>query len=436
MMFNAIEFIETKRDGGHHKQEEISSFVDAVMDDKIADYQLSAWLMAAFLNGLDDEEIMFLTEALANSGDVLHYPAEQKIIDKHSTGGVGDKTTLVLVPLVASCGAKISKLSGPGLGYTGGTVDKLKSIPGMQLSLTNDQFRKQVSSIGCAISGHSLNLAPAEGKFYKMRDVTGTVPSIPLITTSIISKKLAGGAYGYLFDVKSGSGAFMRNTEEAVQLAQKLVLTSKKLGKSCTAIITDMEQPLGEWIGNSAEVAEALQVLKGLGPADTRELCINLGGYMLAMAGSSSTDEEGFAMCAKALDDGSALKKFRELIEAQGGNSLVVEEPEKILPSADFIYSIRADRGGCISRMDAMSIGEGLRALGGGRLRKEDTIDPAVAIKICAKTGDKVNAGDKVIEVHYNLEEQLNAALPHITRCWSVADHADKRKLIIERVYY
>ena len=434
MMFNAVEFIEKKRDGKFHSRGEINGLVEAVMDGSMPDYQLSAWLMAAFLNGLDDDEIMFLTEALAHSGEMLHYPAEHKIIDKHSTGGVGDKTTLVLVPLVASCGAKISKLSGPGLGYTGGTVDKLKSIPGMQLSLDNESFRAQVSAIGCAISGHSANLAPAEGRFYKLRDVTGTVPSVPLITTSIVSKKLAGGAYGYLFDVKSGSGAFMRSKDEAEKLARKLVQISEKLGKICTAVITDMEQPLGEWVGNAAEVLEAIQVLKGCGPEDTRELCINLGGYMLAMSGLCKTYEEGFSVCEKSLYNGTALNKFRELVEAQGGNGLVCEEPEKILPSAKFVYKIKAEKTGYLSKLDALSVGEGLRALGGGRLRKEDTIDPAVAVKLCAKTGDPLNRGDTVIEIHYNSDDQLKSAMPYINSCWDVSDHADRRKLILERI--
>ena len=303
MTFNGIEFIEKKRDGLRHTREELQTFIDTVMRGEMPDYQISAWLMAAFLNGLDDDELMHFTQALAHSGETLSYPQEERIIDKHSTGGVGDKTTLVLIPLVAACGSSISKLSGPGLGYTGGTIDKLESIPGMNMHLSEIEFRDQVKSIGCAISGHSHKLAPAEGKFYKLRDVTGTVPSIPLITASIVSKKLAGGAYGYLFDVKCGSGAFMKDIGEARKLAQKLVDVSKKLGKVCVSVITDMEQPLGEWEGNSAEVCEAIEVLSGRGPSDTRELCLTLAAYMLNMSGRANTYEEGLALSSKALDD-------------------------------------------------------------------------------------------------------------------------------------
>ncbi|NLD05099.1 MAG: thymidine phosphorylase, partial [Synergistaceae bacterium] len=237
MTFKGIEFIEKKRDGLKHTGKELQAFIETVMRGEIPDYQISAWLMAAFLNGLDDDELMHFTQALAHSGETLNYPPEDRIIDKHSTGGVGDKTTLVLIPLVAACGSKISKLSGPGLGYTGGTIDKLESIPNMNLHLSEIEFRDQVNKIGCAISGHSVKLAPAEGKFYRLRDVTGTVPSIPLITASIISKKLAGGAYGYLFDVKCGSGAFMNDIKKAGELAQKLVEISQKLGKECVSII-------------------------------------------------------------------------------------------------------------------------------------------------------------------------------------------------------
>lgn len=433
-MFNAIELIEKKRDGGEHLKCEMQALVDAVMKNEIQDYQLSSWLMAAYLKGLNDDEIMHLTEALANSGDMLHPPEEYKIIDKHSTGGVGDKTTLVLVPLVAACGAKVSKLSGPGLGYTGGTVDKLESIPGMELHLNSEKFREQVHSIGGAISGHSLKLAPAEAKFYMMRSVSGTIPSIALIVTSIISKKLAGGAYGFIFDVKCGSGAFMPNSKDATLLAEKLVLISKKLGKKCIAIITDMEQPLGEWVGNAAEVYEAIEVLSGKGPSDTRELCLTLGGYMLTMAGLSNSPEEGFNMCRIALDDGRALKKFGELIDAQGGNPAVVNDPLKILPAAKYIYDVKINSSGYLSRVDARSIGQALRALGGGRMKYGDIIDPSVSIQICAKVGDKVGTGDAVLRIYYNSEEQLENAMPYLSSCCAVSKNAEKRKLIIGTV--
>lgn len=435
MKFNGIEFIERKRDKLGHTREELQSFINAVMDENVPDYQISAWLMAAFLNGLDDNELMYFTHALAHSGETLNYPAGEMVIDKHSTGGVGDKTTLVLIPLVAACGARISKLSGPGLGYTGGTIDKLESIPGMNMHLSEVEFRDQVNKIGCAISGHSLKLAPAEGKFYRLRDVTGTVPSIPLITASIVSKKLAGGAYGYLFDVKCGSGAFMNDLEKAGQLARKLVDISKKLGKLCVSVITDMEQPLGEWVGNSAEVYEAVEVLSGGGPSDTRELCLTLASHMLNMSGRARTPEEGATLSAKALDDGSALKKFGELVSAQKGDTDVIREPEKVLPRASSTYEIKSDRDGYLSKLDALLIGEGLRALGGGRLTQEDTIDPSVAVQMLCKTGDRVCKGDVVLRIYYNREKQLQESLDYIEKSWKVSDSSEKRRLIIDMVY-
>lgn len=433
-MFNMIEFLECKRDGGRHTREDLQSFISGVMDSSVPNYQLSAWLMAAYLKGLDDDETMYLTEALARSGSMLSYPAEQRIIDKHSTGGVGDKTTLVLVPLVASCGAVISKLSGPGLGITGGTVDKLESIPGMNLHLSAVDFKRQVEKIGCAISGHSVKLAPAEGKFYKMRDVTATVPSIQLITSSIISKKLAGGASGYIFDVKCGSGAFMKDLCSARALAENLVKISKKLGKACISIITDMEQPLGEWVGNAAEVCEAIEVLGGKGPVDTRELCVEFGGNMLLMSGAAETVERGREMCRNALDDGAALKKFAELVEAEGGDVRVTESPKDILPKAALQFDVTAKRSGYVSELKALMIGEGLRLLGGGRMKEDDTIDHAAAIHLNAKIGDKVEYGDAVISVYCNTQDQLDNALPYILKSLTISDSAEKRKLILEHI--
>ncbi len=433
--FNGIGFIENKRDCGKHTGEELHAFVDSVMRKEMPDYQISAWLMAAFLNGLDDDELMHFTMALALSGETLTYPPEDRIIDKHSTGGVGDKTTLVLVPLVAACGSRISKLSGPGLGFTGGTIDKLESIPGMDMHLSDDRFREQVNTIGCAVSGHSLKLAPAEGKFYKLRDVTGTVPSIPLITASIVSKKLAGGAYGYLFDVKCGSGAFMSDAGRAMELAGKLTDVSKKLGKVCLSVITDMEQPLGEWVGNSAEVYEAVEVLSGRGPSDTRELCVALGAAMLEMSGRAKSRYEGAELASKALDDGSALNKFGEMIAAQNGDSAVIREPQKVLPKAAFTYEIRSGRDGYLSKLDALLIGEGLRTLGGGRLTQEDVIDPSVAIQLLHKVGSRISRNDVLIRIFYNSESKLKDSLACFEKCWEVSEKAEKRKLILDTVY-
>ena len=434
MRFNAIEFIEKKRDCLKHTKEDIQAFMDSIMNNFVPDYQISSWLMAAYLNGLDDDEIMYFTEALAHSGAILSYPEGDKIIDKHSTGGVGDKTTLILIPLAAACGAVVSKLSGRGLGYTGGTVDKLESIPNINMHLSETEFREQVKKIGCAISGHSQKLAPAEGKFYKLRDVTGTVPSIPLITASIISKKLAGGAYGYLFDVKCGSGAFMHDFKSALLLAEKLVDVSKKLNKQCVSIITDMEQPLGEWVGNSAEVYEAIEVLSGRGPADTRELCSVLGADMLYMADKAGSRDEGLEKCLKALDDGSALNKFKELIEAQKGDVTVINEPEKILLKTSHVHEIRSNRDGFLSKLDALMIGEGLRALGGGRLTQDDVIDLSVAVQLPLKIGDRVSNDEVIISIYYNSEKKLEESLKYLRNSWTVSDSAEKRKLIIDRI--
>ena len=433
-MFNNVEFIEKKRDGGIHTRQEINSMVSGIMNGTFRDYQVSAWLMASFLKGLNDDETMFLTEALANSGEKLSYSESLHVMDKHSTGGVGDKTTIVLVPLAAACGIKISKLSGPGLGYTGGTVDKLESIPGMQLHLTETEFKEQVDKIGCAVSGHSLRLAPAEGLLYKLRDVTGTVPSIELITSSIISKQLAGGASGYIFDVKSGSGAFMKNKESACELAENLVGISSKLGKKSAAVITDMEQPLGRYIGNSAEVYEAIEVLSGRGPEDTRNLCIILGALMLVMSETVSTVEQGKELCTAALDNGSALDKFKELIEAQHGDSSILQNPEILISKTKYTYEVKSPSSGFVSKLDALCIGEALRALGGGRLRMQDKIDPYVSIELCAKIGDKISKGETIIKVHYDDERQIQNAEPYLKECLEIADKAEKRKLVIDHI--
>ena len=433
-MFNNVEFIEKKRDGGIHTREEINSMVSGIMNGTVRDYQISAWLMASFLKGLNDDETMYLTEALAASGEKISYPESMHVMDKHSTGGVGDKTTIIFVPLAAACGVKISKLSGPGLGYTGGTVDKLESIPGMKLHLTESEFKEQVEKIGCAVSGHSLKLAPAEGMLYKLRDVTGTVPSVALITSSIISKKLAGGASAYVFDVKSGSGAFMKNREEACSLAENLVAISSKLGKKSAVLITDMEQPLGKYIGNAAEVYEAIEVLSGRGPDDTRKLSILLGASVLVMSDIASNFEEGKTLCAAALDSGSALNKFKELIEAQHGDSSILQTPEVLISKTKYIFEIKSPRTGFVSKLDALCIGEALRALGGGRLRMQDEIDPYVSIELCAKIGDKIDKDGTIIKAHYDDERQIQNAAPYLKECFEISDKAEKRKLVIDHI--
>lgn len=433
-MFSVLDFIEKKRDNLAHSEDDIFSFIQSLLSRNISDYHLAAWLMAAYLNGLNDDEVMHLTKALACSGDVITYPDEKRVVDKHSTGGVGDKASIILVPLVASCGAKVSKLSGRGLGYTGGTVDKLESIFGMKLHLSADEFKSQLDKVGCVISGHSLELAPAEGILYRMRDVTGTINSIPLITSSIISKKIAGGAGGYVFDIKCGSGAFMKDEHNAKRLAENLVAVSRRLGKQCSAVISDMEQPLGEWVGNSAEVREAIEVLNGGGPRDTRELCIHLGAHMLVSSGVKVSFEEAFLACERALDNGAAFEKLKELVKAQGGSEDALLYPDRFLPIAENFHDIKAYRDGVVSKLDALSYGEALRALGGGRIKYDDEIDKSVAIRFFAKIGDRVSKDDTVVRIYYNTEERLKNALSYLNDSVLISDACEKRKLIIKTI--
>ncbi len=324
-------FIERKRDGGVHQAEEIRRFVTAFASGEVPDYQAAAWLMAVYYNGLTDEELREFTLAIARSGEVLSFGGDLFLVDKHSTGGVGDKITLLLVPLAAACGLSGAKLSGPGLGFTGGTVDKLEAIPGCRTHLPSEAFLRQVKEIGCAISGHSADLAPAEGKFYSLRDVTATVPSLPLICSSIVSKKIAGGADAFVFDVKCGSGAFMEDYGSAESLAEAMVSLSKNLGKKAMALITDMDQPLGEWVGNAVEVLEAVRVLGGRGPADVREVAVSLAGAMVSL-GKGISFEEGCAMASEKLDDGSALEKMKVLVEAQEATGAYAATPKRFCP--------------------------------------------------------------------------------------------------------
>jgi len=314
------------------------------------------------------------------------------------------------------------------------TIDwaALESIPGMQMELPSKKFSSQLAEIGCAISGHSATLAPAEGKFYRLRDVTGTVPNIELITASILSKKLAGGASSFVFDVKCGNGAFMKDKDAAYALANNLVKISKKLGKNASAVITDMEQPLGEWVGNAAEVYEAVEVLSGRGAEDTRELCIELCAQMLLNSGIVKTREEGVTKANAALDNGAALAKFAQIIKAQGGNGEVTERPLEVLPRASKKIVFKAEKSGFVSKLDALSVGEALRAAGGGRTKLDDKLDYSVAIHLLKKIGDEVKQGDTVLELHYNEETQKNKAMEYLEGCYEISGKAEKRKLIID----
>ena len=431
-MLDMPRFIENKRDGFEHSPEELREFVRAFQAGEIPDYQISAWLMAVLFQGLSRKELTAFTLALATSGSVVTFPGSLACVDKHSTGGVGDKTSLVLVPLVASCGVPVAKLSGRGLGFTGGTVDKLESIEGFRTHLTREEFVRQVETVGCAISGHSEELAPAERRFYELRDVTGTVPSIPLIASSILSKKIAGGSRSFVFDVKTGSGAFMRTLDDSRALARQLVDLSLALGHRSLALISGMDQPLGRWVGNAAEVREAIDVLKNAGPADTRDLCIRLGGAMVFLAGKAKSLAEGEDLCRKALAAGNALERFRMLLEAQGGLTLCIDEPERALPLAPVKTLVRSGKKGMLASFVTERIGNALRHLGGGRRKKEDSIDPQVAIEVLVKIGEEVSPGDPVFAVYRRNGPEDPAALALLEEAYAVSESASVQPIVRE----
>lgn len=433
-MFSMLDFIEDKRDGKVHGTADLQMFVDAVRDHSVPDYQVAAWLMAVFFQGLSVNELTGFTRSVAFSGDIVKIPDGRAAVDKHSTGGVGDKTTLVVAPLVAACGVNVAKLSGRGLGFTGGTVDKLESVPGMDMHLSAGRFIDQIMDLGIALSGHSLQLAPAEGDFYRLRDVTGTVPSLPLIASSIVSKKIAGGSDAFVFDVKCGSGAFMQTYPEAEELARTLVELSAALGKKSACLISDMEQPLGEWVGNSMEVFEAIEVLSGRGPEDTKHLSIALAAEMLVLAEAASDVDAAVALAGKTLRSGAALDKFAQVISAQGGDASVCDDPGRVLPMAVFQKEIVSGNEGFVERVDAKAVGCAVRALGGGRFRKEDDIDTSVSMRLLKKVGDPISRGEPLATVGYNTERQLLAALPYAETAYAVGSDSSPRRLLLGRI--
>ncbi|WP_300526666.1 thymidine phosphorylase [Aminiphilus sp.] len=432
---NPLVFIETKRDGGCHTPEELRQFVLACRKGEFRDYQIAAWLMAVYFQGLSPEELRAFTEALAESGHMVRLPEELHAVDKHSTGGVGDKGTLVVVPLVAACGVPVSKLSGRGLDFTGGTLDKLESIPGFRSGFSLEELQELVRTVGCAVAGHSLEIAPAEGLFYALRDVTGTVPSLPLIASSIVSKKLAGGASGFVFDVKCGSGAFMRTREDARNLARLLVDLSRDLGRKAKALVTDMDVPLGRWIGNAAEVLEAVHTLQGRGPKDTEELSLALAGAMLVLAGAASSREEGLRRVEKALRSGEGLEMFRRFVAAQGGTPGVADDPEGVLALAPSRWDLVAPETGWLDRIDARKVGVAMRLLGGGRLHKDDAIHPGVAAEVLVRPGGAVEAGSPVLRLHYDDEARLAEAKDALRDALVIVqEQPPRRSVVLEAV--
>jgi len=400
-----VDLIEKKRDGFELSTEEIQHIVTGYTAGDIPDYQMSAFLMAIYFKNMTDRERADLTLAMAGSGDQIDLSAIDGIkVDKHSTGGVGDTTTLVLGPLVAACGVPVAKMSGRGLGHTGGTIDKLEAIEGFHVELSTEEFIKQVNDIKLAVIGQSGNLTPADKKLYALRDVTATVNSIPLIASSIMSKKIAAGADAIVLDVKTGEGAFMKTAEDAKELAHAMVGIGNATGRKTMAIISDMSQPLGFAIGNALEVKEAIETLQGKGPEDLTELCLVLGSQMVVVGGKAETLEEARAMLEEVIANGEALKVMKQFIENQGGNPAIVDDVS-LLPQAKYVNEVPSEKEGYISFMEADEIGTAAMVLGAGRATKESEIDLAVGIVLNKKVGDFVKKGESIATIYSNTEE-------------------------------
>jgi pyrimidine-nucleoside phosphorylase len=406
----AVDIIIKKRDHEELSREEIEFFVHGFVNGAIPDYQVSAWAMAILLNGMTPQETTELTLAMASSGDQLDMRAVVPIaVDKHSTGGVGDKVTLIIAPTVAACGLPVGKMSGRGLGFSGGTLDKLESIPGFRANLTTEEFMTQLQSIGIVVSGQSADLAPADGKLYALRDVTGTVPSIPLIASSVMSKKIAAGAQAILLDVKMGHGAFMETLESARELASLMVSIGKLTGRRTAALLSDMNQPLGYAVGNVLELLEAINTLQGKGPIDLYEHCLVVCSHLLVLGQKASSLEQGREMAEKTIQTGRAWAKFREWIQTQGGDVRFVDEPDRLAVS-NWIETVPAPRSGYIVGIDAREVGETSVELGAGRAKKEDQIDHAVGVVIHAKVGDRLEEGQPLFTIHANDPKRLAEA--------------------------
>lgn len=423
-MIRPYDLLLKKRDGGELTAGEIDALLEAYLREEVADYQMSAFLMAVFFRGMTARETAALTMAMVRSGETLDLEALGGApVDKHSTGGVGDKTSLVLIPLVAAAGARVVKLSGRGLGHTGGTIDKLEAIPGFRTDLTRERMVDQVRRIGCALAGQTADLVPADKRLYALRDVTATVESIPLIAASIMSKKIAGGARGIVLDVKMGSGAFMKTVDDARRLADAMVAIGREVGRRTVAVISDMDQPLGRAVGNAVEVAEAIATLQGTGPPDVTDLCLILGAHMLLLAEAESSLEAAEARLRRTLEDGLALERFRKLVEAQGGDVRMVDDPE-LLPRSRHTLLVAAAAEGVVAAIDAQAIGLAAMGLGAGRARKEDRIDPAVGIRLERKVGERVAAGDPLAIVLANDENKGAEAVRQIVAAYTLSSAA------------
>jgi pyrimidine-nucleoside phosphorylase len=406
----AVDIIIKKRDKGELTLAEIEYFIKSFISGEVTDYQASALLMAIVLNGMTSRETTDLTLAMANSGHMLDLSDVVDLaVDKHSSGGVGDKTSLAVLPIVAACGLPVGKMSGRGLGFSGGTLDKLESIPGYRVDLTTEEFKHQLKDKGIVLTGQSLDLAPADGKLYALRDVTGTVQSIPLIASSIMCKKLAAGAQAILLDVKTGLGAFMETLEEARQLADLMVDIGQLAGREVVALLSDMNQPLGYAVGNSLEVIEAIETLRDNGPEDFLEHCLHVSAHMLVLGKRANDLTEGRAMAERSIADGSAFEKFRVLVEAQGGDVSYVDDISRF-PRAELVEIVESPQNGYVAQIQARSVGEAAVALGAGRARKSDPIDHAVGFVIHHKVGDQVEKGEQLFTIYANDQAKLTEA--------------------------
>ena len=428
------DLIAKKRDGGTLSTEEIDFMIQGYTRGQIPDYQMSAMCMAILLRGMDDRETLDMTMSMMHSGETLDLSPIRGIkADKHSTGGVGDKTSLILCPMVAATGLKIAKMSGRGLGHTGGTIDKLESFPGFSTAISEETFFDNVNRIGIAIIGQTADLVPADKKLYALRDVTGTVPSIPLIVSSIMSKKLASGSDVIVLDVKCGDGAFMKTEARAEELARGLTRIGRLAGRKCAAVITDMDQPLGRAVGNALEVKEALAVLRGEVSGELLELCLTLGSLMMVEAGTVWSMEEAKLELLKTIEDGSALKKLAEMVQAQGGDARAVYDPS-LLPQAAVTLEVPAERGGYISRIHAERVGLISMHLGGGRATKESAIDLSVGVMLRKKVGEAVKAGESLGVIHAASEEKAREAARMLLGCYELTDEPVKRPVFIKQI--
>ena len=419
---HAVDIIIKKREKGELTDDEIEYFVDGFTRGEIPDYQVAAWAMAVLLNGMTPKETTSLTMAMVHSGEILNLSGVVDIaVDKHSSGGVGDKTTFVVLPVVAACGLPVGKMSGRGLGFSGGTLDKIESIPGFRVNLTTDEFKHQLKETGIVLAGQSLDLAPADGKLYALRDVTGTVQSIPLIASSIMSKKIAAGAQAIVLDVKVGLGAFMQTLAEARELSQLMIEIGKLAGRQVAVLLSDMNQPLGKNVGNALELTEAIDTLHGDGPADFREHCLHVSAHMLVLGRRAPDLDSARQMAEAAIRTGDAFEKFRILVRAQGGDVSYVDDPQKF-PNAKIIEVVKADRSGYLAQVHARIIGEAAVILGAGRTRKEDPVDHVVGFSIHRKVGEFIEQDQPLITIFANNEKRLDEVRNNVRAAFGLSD--------------